>query len=158
MHSVALESGHPTPGNEIPFYSPQPGSMADFLPPNQCPVDLSAPSLTDSRSAPFSFPIGEIPIDNSLPISDEGMNDVNAMMAADINPFGRPRTGDEKQRHQVYCYGKTLWELYVGKPPVVESDLNRTPSWVERLVRGCCFDNSVTSMVQVISQLEEQAE
>jgi hypothetical protein len=71
-------------------------------------------------------------------------------------PF-RSHTVDEKLRFQVYGFGKTVWELYVGKKPIDEDDL-QTPLWVQRLVRGCCKEEAFASMDEVIAFLESDLE
>ena len=82
---------------------------------------------------------------------------------ADISRYGRPaplrlRTIARKQQFQVYGFGKTVWELYVGGKPVNENDLIHTPPWVQDLVRRCCKEITFASMDEVLFYIESHSE
>lgn len=62
-------------------------------------------------------------------------------------------TKSQSQKFQVYGFGKTVWEFYVGKRPTNENDLLETPAWVQSLVRRCCKEDTFESMDDVIGFL-----
>jgi serine/threonine protein kinase len=59
----------------------------------------------------------------------------------------------EKRRFQVYCFGKTVWELYTGKAPLNDDDLTRIPVWARRLILGCCKEDVFASMEEGLAYL-----
>jgi serine/threonine protein kinase len=111
---------------------------------NLIPIPKSEPSV--SPPVPEWAPI------TTSPIPEAGMSTFG------FPPPFRSRTVGEKRRFQVYGFGKTVWELYVGKKPIDDDDLLRTPRWVQRLVHECCKEDAFASMDEVIRSLDSQVE
>ena len=106
------------------------------------PEPAMSPQFLGSASTSASPPIPEWAPPQGPPMSDASYN------------FGPPSHSiTEKQRFHVYGFGKTVWELYVGKKPVNEDDLGQTPQWVQELVHGCCKEDTFASIDEVLSYL-----
>lgn len=108
-------------------------------------------------SIPNSEPAASPPVPESTPITASPISEA-VMSTFGFPPPFRSYTVDEKRRFQVYGFGKTVWELYVGKTPIDDDDLLQTPLWVQRLVRGCCKEDGFASMDEVMSSLNSQLE
>jgi len=64
-------------------------------------------------------------------------------------------TDSERQKFQIYSFGKTAWELFAGcKVPTNEDDLKGTPGWVQTLVHRCCKQEDFDSMEDILRFLE----
>jgi len=106
---------------------------------------------------PQSEPAASPPVPEWAPITASPISEAGMSTFGFPPPF-RSRSVGEKRRFQVYGFGKTVWELYVGKKPINDDDLLRTPPWVQRLVRGCCKEDAFASMDEVISFLDSHLE
>jgi len=153
LENAGVTDGWAHPDNLNPFMDapeekdPQPSTLPSI--PERAHMNLfSIPSLEPAASPPVPewAPITAPPVSEAV------------MSTLGFPPLFRSYTVDEKRRFQVYGFGKTVWELYVGKTPIDEDDLLQTPLWVQRLVRGCCKEDSFASMDEVLSYLNAQLE
>jgi hypothetical protein len=57
----------------------------------------------------------------------------------------------EKGRFQVYGFGKTVWEFYSGRKPVInEDDLLGACEWAKSLVDKCCGTDGFNTTEEVV--------